>query len=71
MAEYQRVEYLIGKNGKVTERVIKATGATCTETTAELEQALGMITSQEKLPEYYEQPNELHEDNAESLYDYQ
>jgi Protein of unknown function (DUF2997) len=54
MAEYQKVEYLIGKDGKITEKVINASGTTCTETTAAVEKALGEVQSQELLPEYYE-----------------
>jgi len=54
MAEYLNIEYRIGKDGKITERVLGATGATCQETTAEIEEALGEVTKQEFLPEYYQ-----------------
>ena len=54
MAEYQKIEYRIGKDGKVTETVVNASGESCTETTAPLEDALGKVESQELLPEYYE-----------------
>lgn len=67
MAEYQQIEYRIGKDGKVTERVINATGSTCTETTSALEQALGSIESQELLPEYYEGDENLISESRQSL----
>jgi len=54
MAEYQRVEYRIGKDGKIQETVINGSGESCTETTADIESALGEVTSQELLPEYYQ-----------------
>ena len=51
MAEYINIEYIICKNGKITERVIGATGATCQETTVEIEKALGAVAEQELLPD--------------------
>ncbi|MFM6531492.1 MAG: DUF2997 domain-containing protein [Dolichospermum sp.] len=54
MAEYQKIEYRIGKDGKVVERVLNATGSSCVETTQSLEKSLGEIESQELLPEYYQ-----------------
>ncbi|MFN6324815.1 MAG: DUF2997 domain-containing protein, partial [Aphanizomenon sp.] len=54
MAEYQKVEYRIGKDGKIVERVLNVTGSSCVETTKSLEKSLGEIESQELLPEYYE-----------------
>lgn len=54
MAEYQKVEYRIGKDGKVTETVINASGSSCTATTSGTEKALGEIESQKLLPEYYQ-----------------
>ena len=54
MAEYQKIEYRIGKDGKIIETVINASGTSCTNTTKEIEQALGEVSSQELLPEYYE-----------------
>jgi hypothetical protein len=54
MAEYQKIEYRIGKDGKITETVINASGASCTNTTSGIEKALGEIENQELLPEYYE-----------------
>ena len=29
MAEYQKVEYRIGKDGKIVERVLNVTGSSC------------------------------------------
>jgi hypothetical protein len=54
MTEYQKVEYHIGKDGKIVEKVLNATGTSCVETTRGLEKSLGEIESQELLPEYYE-----------------
>jgi Protein of unknown function (DUF2997) len=54
MSTYQRIEYRIGKDGKVTETVIGATGEACTELTAAIEVALGVVETQEYLPEYHE-----------------
>ena len=54
MAEYQKIEYRIGKDGKIIETVLNASGTSCTNTTAGIEQALGEVASQELLPEYYE-----------------
>lgn len=55
MAEYQRVEYRIGKDGKVSETVINASGSSCTATTSGIEQTLGEVESQDLLPEYYDE----------------
>ncbi|MBE9077039.1 DUF2997 domain-containing protein [Romeria aff. gracilis LEGE 07310] len=52
MAEYQRVEYRIGKDGKVTETVLDGQGESCTLATAEMERSLGLVESRELLPEY-------------------
>ena len=54
MAEYQKIEYRIGKDGKVVERVLNVTGSSCVETTKGLEKSLGEIESQELLPEYFQ-----------------
>ncbi len=54
MAEYRKVEYRIGKDGKITEKVIGGTGENCTETTEQIEKELGTIEDRELLPEYYE-----------------
>ena len=67
MAEYQQIEYRIGKDGKVTERVINATGSRCTATTSPLEQSLGKIEARELLPEYYEGDENLLSESRQSL----
>jgi hypothetical protein len=50
MAEYQRIEYRIGPDGKVVETVLGATGDRCVTTTAAIEQALGEVETREYLP---------------------
>jgi hypothetical protein len=52
MANYQKIEYRIGKDGKVTETVIDGTGESCILATAGLEESLGKVESRELLPEY-------------------
>jgi len=59
MAEYRKVEYRIGKDGKITEKVIDGTGESCTETTEKIEKDLGTIEARELLPEYYENEENL------------
>ncbi len=54
MAEYQRIEYRIGKDGQVTETVLGATGEACNALTREIEAAIGEVETREYLPEYYE-----------------
>ncbi|MDX2098338.1 MAG: DUF2997 domain-containing protein [Leptolyngbyaceae cyanobacterium bins.59] len=53
MAEYRRVEYRIGKDGKITETVVNGSGSSCTGITTGIEQALGKVEDQKLLPEYY------------------
>jgi hypothetical protein len=67
MAEYQKIEYRIGKDGKIIETVINASGASCTNTTKGIEQALGEVSSQELLPEYYESEENLTTQNDLSI----
>jgi Protein of unknown function (DUF2997) len=52
MAEYQTIEYRIGKDGKIIETVLNASGSSCLSTTAGIEQALGAIASRELLPDH-------------------
>lgn len=56
MAQYQKVEFRIGKDGKITESVINASGSSCTLGTADMEAALGSVEKRELLPEYYAEP---------------
>lgn len=65
MAEYQRIEYQIGKDGKITERVIDASGNSCLQPTQPIEDALGKVESRELLPEYYEGEEILTTDNLQ------
>jgi hypothetical protein len=67
MAEYQKVEYRIGKDGKITETVINASGASCTQTTAPLEDALGKVEDRELLPEYYQGEENLTDSETQYL----
>jgi hypothetical protein len=54
MAQYQRIEYLIGKDGKITERVLGGSGAECVAATSGIEASLGQVQQRDLLPEYYE-----------------
>jgi Protein of unknown function (DUF2997) len=54
MAEYQKIEYRIGKDGKIVETVINGSGTNCMNATSDIEQALGEIESRELLPQYYQ-----------------
>ncbi|MBG0744853.1 MAG: DUF2997 domain-containing protein [Cylindrospermopsis raciborskii KL1] len=63
MAEYQRIEYRINKEGKIIEKVLNATGSNCIETTKHIETLLGQVETRELLPEYHQQP----ETNQESI----
>jgi Protein of unknown function (DUF2997) len=54
VAEYQKVEYQIAKDGKVTETVINGSGESCTLATEDLEKSLGRVESRKLLPEYYD-----------------
>jgi hypothetical protein len=67
VAEYQKVEYIIGKDGKITEKVIEASGAICTQTTQGLETAVGVVESQELLPEYYDEAENITHTETQSL----
>ena len=67
MAEYQKIEYRINKDGKITEKVVNVSGSSCIETTSGMEKALGEVESQELLPEYYEGDENLTEIQNQSL----
>ena len=54
MSQYQRIEYLIGKDGKIVERAIDISGSECIAITAEIESNLGKVETRELLPNYYE-----------------
>jgi Protein of unknown function (DUF2997) len=63
MAEYQKIEYRIAKDGKITETVIGGSGTNCTSATSKIEGALGEVEKQELLPEYYEGEENITENN--------
>ncbi|MDX2254049.1 MAG: DUF2997 domain-containing protein [Pseudanabaenaceae cyanobacterium bins.39] len=54
MSQYQRIEYLIGKDGKIVERAIAISGNECIAVTAPLEAQLGKIETRDLLPSYYQ-----------------
>ena len=54
MSQYQRIEYLIGKDGKIVERAIDISGSECIAITAEIESNLGKVETRELLPNYYQ-----------------
>ena len=53
MSQYQRIEYLIGKDGKIVERAIDISGIECTALTSIIESNLGKVEAREFLPSYY------------------
>jgi hypothetical protein len=55
MSQYQRIEYLIGKDGKIVERAIDMSGCECVAITAVIEADLGKVVTRELLPSYYDQ----------------
>ncbi|MEP0916307.1 DUF2997 domain-containing protein [Leptolyngbya sp. DQ-M1] len=59
MANYQQIEYRIGKDGKVTETVLNGSGESCTLATEDLERSLGSIEARELLPEYHDSEDNL------------
>ncbi|HBC42702.1 MAG TPA: hypothetical protein DCZ88_12605 [Pseudanabaena sp.] len=63
MSQYQRIEYLIGKDGKVVEHVIDISGGECVAITAEIESNLGKVESRELLSNYYENSEQSYEHN--------
>jgi len=67
MAEYQKVEYRIGKDGKISEKVIDASGSSCVDATQDIEAALGKVDDRELLPEYYQGEEYLTNTETQSL----
>lgn len=68
MADYQTIEYRIGKDGKITERVLNGSGTKCIEMTLEIERAIGTIESQKLLPDYYEGDESLMIEDTQILH---
>ncbi len=64
MSQYQRIEYLIGKDGKIVERAIDICGSECVAITAEIESNLGKVETRELLPNYYETSEQNLDRNA-------
>jgi hypothetical protein len=55
MARRVQVEFVIGPDGRVTERVSGVKGAGCEKVTELIEQSLGKVANRERTGEYYEQ----------------
>ncbi len=53
MSQYQRIEYLIGKDGKIVERALDISGSECVTMTAQIESNLGKVETRDLLPNYY------------------
>lgn len=66
MPEYIKVEYRIGKDGRVAETVLNGSGSSCTLATAGLESALGAVQNRELLPEFH-QLTEIERESEVSL----
>jgi len=64
MSQYQRIEYLIGKDGKIVERAIDISGNECVAITAEIESNLGKVETRQLLPNYYENSGQNLDRNA-------
>lgn len=54
MAEYQRIEYRISKDGQIIETVLDGAGTGCLEMTSAIEATLGHVETRELLPSYYQ-----------------
>ncbi len=67
MANYQKIEYRIGKDGKIIETVLNGSGKICTDLTSEIEGSIGTIESQTLLPEYYEGDEFLTVEDTQTL----
>jgi hypothetical protein len=64
MSQYQRIEYLIGKDGKIVERAIDISGSACVAITAEIESSLGKVETRELLPNYFDNSEQNLDCNA-------
>ncbi|WP_434686344.1 DUF2997 domain-containing protein [Pseudanabaena minima] len=64
MSQYQRIEYLIGKDGKIVERAIDISGNECVAITAEIESNLGKVETRQLLSSYYETSGQNLDRNA-------
>ena len=64
MSQYQRIEYLIGKDGKIVERAIDISGSECVAITAEIESDLGKVETRQLLQNYFETSEQNIDGNA-------
>ncbi len=70
MSQYQRIEYLIGKDGKIVERAIDISGSECVAITAEIESNLGKVETRKLLPNYFESPEQNLDQNEIEEFQY-
>ena len=57
--QYRRIEYVIKKDGTVIETMLSGAGEGCLDTTKPMEEALGEVGDRTLLPTYYEQEDNL------------
>jgi hypothetical protein len=57
----ETLEFIIYPDGRVKEKVTGIVGASCQEVTAAIEAQLGVVLSQEKTSEYFQQPQETYQ----------
>lgn len=60
MAVKQEIEFTINPDGSVGIEVKGAKGASCTELTREIEEALGIVTNRNYTSEYYQAEETAH-----------
>lgn len=69
MAEYQKIEYRIGKDGKITETVLEGvSGEQCLDLTREIEDRLGEVSDRELLPEYEQETQAIVETQEQTQF---
>jgi Protein of unknown function (DUF2997) len=57
----ETLEFIIYPDGRVKEKVTGIVGASCQEVTAAIEAQLGIVMSQEKTSEHFQQNQEVHQ----------
>ncbi len=57
----ETLEFIIYPDGRVKEKVTGIVGASCQEVTAAIEAQLGIVMSQEKTSEHFQQNQEIHQ----------
>jgi hypothetical protein len=55
-AKKQELEFTIDDDGKITVKVVGASGPECLEMTKAIEEALGIVVDRQKTSEFYQQP---------------